>query len=1169
MTVEPLSAGRDRAPEGAAAGSAASAAAPPPEETSALEILAHLRSLDFSIWLDGDRLRWSAPKGVATPAMLARLAEFREPLRALLRGGGPGSALPPITPVPRGGPLPLSYSQLRLWFLVELAPDLPAYNQPEAVRIGGRLRVAELARSVEEVVRRHESLRTTFHARGGEPFQVIARRLRVPLPVVDLSALPPPARPAAGRRLARRGADRVFDLARGPLVRTLLLRFARDEHWFFLDFHHLATDRWSMGIFTDEMAALYEAFSAGRPSPLPAPRLHYADFACWQRRWLEGEALGPLRDYWRRHLAGAPPVLWLPLDRPRRPRRTAKAGYEPILLPPRLAAGIRELGQRAGATPFMVLLAAFKALLARTTAQTDLTVGSLIANRNRPEIEGVIGFFVNTLALRTRLEIGLPFADLLRRVQGVTLGAYAHQDLPFEKLLEELQPERSTSYSPLFQVMLVLQNTPAPPIELRGLAVRRLDLGLGVWGQVDVGLWLWPQGETFAGYADYAADLFDRSTIRRLLGQFQTLLAGVLAAPERPLADLPLLSPGQRWQVVGEWNDTAAAYGPQALVHRLIEAQAGRSPERVAVAFEDGCLSSAELGSRANRLGHRLRRLGVGPDVRVGVALPRSLELEVGLLGVLAAGGAYLPLDLSFPAERLAGMVAEAAPAVVLTPPGLAEQLPLGRGRALVVGGGDEEAGGGRAAPPAGDPLPDHLAYVIYTSGSTGKPKGAMNTHRGMVNRLLWMQRVYALGPEDRVLQKTPVSFDVSVWELFWPLLAGARLVIARPEGHKDPAYLRRLIVAEGITTLHFVPSMLEAFLEANGEVLCPALRRVIASGEALPRDLVGRFYSHLGGGGAARLHNLYGPTEAAVDVSFRPCPPAEGEGGVPIGRPIDNLGLYLLDARLRPVPPGVPAEVFIGGAGLARGYLERPALTAERFVPHPLAATPGARLYRTGDRCRWLADGEIEFLGRLDSQVKLRGLRIELGEIEARLVALPEVRQAVVEMRQDLAGGAALVAYVVAAEGAAPTAAAIRGALRARLPDYIVPAHVLILDALPLTANGKVDRRRLPAPEPVQGGRGAGFRAPTNPVEEILAEQFAEVLQADRVGIDDSFFDLGGHSLLVTRLVARIGEAFHLELPVRVVFGAPTVSELAVVVEEMVLEKIDQFSEEEVEALL
>ncbi|HVR98030.1 MAG TPA: AMP-binding protein, partial [Thermoanaerobaculia bacterium] len=802
---------------------------------------------------------------------------------------------PPIVPLPRYGDLPLSFSQQRLWFLDQLEPGSPAYNVPLAVRLDGELRVDLLERAFAAVVGRHEALRTTFAAPAGRPVQVVHPEPRLELPVIDLSGLPQ----AAGR-LAREEARRPFDLGRGPLLRLALLRLGEREHVLLLTMHHIVSDGWSLGVLLREIAALYDGRS------LPDLPVQYADFAVWQRRWLD--FAGQLA-YWKRQLGdlnGAPRILELPLDRPRPAMQTFRGASLPVSLPT-----VEALCRRQGVTPFMVLLAAWSALLGRHADQQDVLVGTPIAGRNRREIEGLIGFFVNTLVLRADLSGAPAFGELLDRVRQTALDAYTHQDLPFDRLVEELVPERDLSISPLFQVMLTLQNASRQTFELPGLALSPVDVDGGV-EKFDLTLACQEGPEGLAGVLGYNTGLFDGSTAARLAARFQALLAAAVADPGLPLPELPLLLAAERHQLLVEWNDTSAPR-PVSLLHELVSAQARRTPEAVAASCEDESLSYGELERRAGRLARSLTGLGVGPDSRVGVRMERSLEMIVALLGVLKAGAAYVPLDPTYPAERLALLVASSGARVVLDRdlrldvglPGLQDTAPVAEG---------------------------NLAYVIYTSGSTGTPKGVMVPHRGIANRLLWMQEAYPLIPGDRVLQKTPFTFDVSLGELFGPLLCGARLVFARPEGHKDPAYLAGVIARERITSVHFVPSMLGAFLEVAEEADLSSVRRVLTSGEALSPELARRFFRVVD----AELLNLYGPTEASVEVSFWACDPERlpKHPIVPIGRPITNLRLLVVDREMRPQPVGVPGQLLLGGVGLARGDLGRPDLTAAAFVP-------------------------------------------------------------------------------------------------------------------------------------------------------------------------------------------------------------------------------------------
>jgi amino acid adenylation domain-containing protein len=1103
-----------------------------------------------------------------------------------------------IPRVPRDGPLPLSFAQERLWFLEQMHPDSGLYNVPAAARLRGALDAAALERALAAVVARHEALRTVFRVDaedGSAPQQVVLPSVDVALQRDDLSAGVTGEAVggatvdglAVARARAIAEAARPFDLANGPLLRALLLRLGDDDHVLVLTLHHVVTDGWSMGVLLRETAAAYEALLAGRAVELPPLPIQYADFAAWQRAHLSGERLAAEVEFWKRAVAGAPHVLELPADR-QRPRQPSYRGASASLrLGPRLVGALEELGRGRSATLFMTLLAAFDVLLSRLTGQEQLLVGSPIANRHRGEVEGLVGCFVNTLALRADLRGDPRFIDLLTTVRDATLRAYEHQDLPFEKLVEELQPARDASRNPLFQTFFVLQNAPLPALRLPGLTLEPLALDAGVV-KFDFSLAALPEADgALTLQAEYMTELFDGATVERWLGCYRTLLEGIVRQPEQRVSAQPLLGAAQRRQVVVEWNATREEYPERGGLHELVAAQAARTPEAIAVSCGSETLTYAELERRAARLARELLRRGVGADTLVGVAMERSLELMVALLGVLKAGGAYVALDPAYPRERLRAMLDDARPTVVLTQSHVRGRLPLGGDEDGNRGGdgvrlqpavltldprrdsADLGAGGDRQAPVvltldagwdgadldgAGDrderdnrppaTADEQLAYVIFTSGSTGRPKGVANTHGGIRNRLLWMQRAYNLTAADRVLQKTPYSFDVSVWELFWPLLAGARLVFARPGGHQDSAYLARLIREAEITTLHFVPSMLQLFLEEPGVESCTSVARVICSGEALPPHLVERCHARLG----AELHNLYGPTEAAVDVTAWECRRGETGHTLPIGRPIANTQIYVVDREMQPVPPGVAGELLIGGAGLARGYVRRPDLTAERFIPDPFSGVPGARLYRTGDLARWRGDGAIEYLGRADFQVKIRGHRIELGEVEAALRAQPGVGDAVVVAREDGGGDRSLVGYVVpaASSSSGPTPAfdlvALRRALAERLPEAMIPAALVPLAALPLLPNGKLDRAALPAPERTRAETAAGFTAPRTALEQQVAAIWRDVLDLPEVGVEDDFFALGGDSFKAIRVVRRCGEG----VAVMDLFRHPTIRGLA-----------------------
>jgi amino acid adenylation domain-containing protein len=1073
-------------------------------------------------------------------------ALFEEPTVAGLasvveraRRGEEAPQAPPIRPVPRAGALPLSFAQQRLWFLDQLEPESSAYVISFALHLDGRLDRAALGRALTEIVRRHETLRTRFVLEDGDPLQAVAEPFAVEPPAVDLSGLPEEARESEALRLATMLGRRPMDLAApegGSLLRVTLLKLAESGHAMLISLHHIAADGWSMGVFLRELGALYAAFAAGRPAALPALPVQYADFAAWQRGWLAGEVLEVQLGWWHRHLAGAPPVLDLPTDRPRPAVQTHRGERLALELPRELSAALEAEGWRRGVTPFMTLFAAFSALLSRASGQEDLVIGTPIANRNRSEVEDLIGLFANTLALRADLGGDPAFADLALRVREAALGAYAHQDLPFEKLVDELEVRRDLSHSPLFQVLFTLQNTPQAGLDLPGIALARLPVETGQV-QFDLTLNLAPGREGLVARFDWNADLFDRPTVERLAGWYRNLIAAAAADPSRPLSALPLLAEAERRHLLVERNGTGAPV-PECTVHSLFEETAARLPREAAVSFEGESLTYEALNARANRLAHHLRRLGVGPEVPVGLYAERSLDMLVGLLAVLKAGGAYVPLDPAYPAERLAWVAEDARIPVLLTQRRLAGALP-GLWRSAVreveidaeAPFADERADD--LAPLAG---PESLAYVLYTSGSTGRPKGVEIRHRAVVNFLLSMARRPGLAEGDAMVAVTTLSFDIAVLELLLPLSVGARIELVGRETAQDPERLAAVIEASGATALQATPATWRLLLEGGWEGR-PGLK-ALCGGEALPRDLADLLRKRVGS-----LWNVYGPTETTVWSAVHPVGAEAAPLTVPIGRPIANTALYLVDPRFEPVLPGAAGELLIGGLGLARGYRGRPDLTAERFVPDPFGAS-GARLYRTGDLVRLRSDGEIEFLGRADHQVKVRGFRIELGEIEAVLAEHPGLRRAVVMAREGAPGERRLAAWVVPAGEAAPPAGELRAFLEERLPEYMVPSVFVPLAELPLTPNGKVDRRALPEPERGRMEERV-YTAPRSAAERVIAAVWAEVLRLERVGVDDNFFELGGDSILSIRVVVRSRKAGVLFTPAQL-FQHQTVAALA-----------------------
>jgi amino acid adenylation domain-containing protein len=1062
------------------------------------------------------------------------IAELAAAVREAARDESTPEA-PPIAPVPRGGDLPLSFAQQRLWFLDSFEPGSATYNIPAAVRLRGRLKPAWLEAACREVVRRHEALRTRFALRAGGPVQVVEPEPRLALPRVDLAALPAVERAAEARRLAAAEAARPFDLESGPLLRTTLVSLGEEEQLALVTLHHIVSDGWSMGLFLGELATLYGVFSRGEASPLPELRVQYADFAVWQRSWLAGEVLEAELAYWRQQLAGAPSHLELPTDRPR-PAVQAYRGHRfAVDLPKELTEALTALGRREGATLFMVLLAGFQALLGRLARQDDVVVGTPIAGRNRREIEGLIGFFVNTLVLRTGLDGDPGLRELLERARRVSMAGYTHQDVPFERLVEELHPERDLSFHPLFQVMLALQNPPRTSFALPGLTMEPLP-SEGATAKFDLTLSLQEGESGLRGSLEYNSDLFDVATLERWMGSFRVLLEALAAAPpEQRLSALPWLTGAELHQVVAGWNTTGSNGPADLCLHELIAAQAVRTPDAVAVVHGMASLTYGDLMGRASRLASRLRSLGVGPEERVAVCLDRDLDLVVALLAVLTAGGAYVPLDPAYPTERLAFMVEDAGGRVLLTREPLRDRVPAGAATVLTFD--SDTAAAAVEGLPTGAATPGNLAYVIYTSGSTGRPKGVAIEHRSAVALARWARGVFSADELDGVLAATSICFDLSIFEIFVPLAWGGRVILA--DNALELPRLGALAAGAEVRLVNTVPSAMAELVRQ--EALPASVRAVSLAGEALPGALVERLHRL---GTVRRVLNLYGPSEDTTYSTFADVAPGTVEP--PIGRPVAGTRAYVLDARLDPVPSGVPGELYLGGEGLARGYLGRPELTADRFVPDPFGGEPGSRLYRTGDLTRWAPAGHLEYLGRLDHQVKVRGFRIELGEIEAALGQQPGVRDAVVLVREDAPGDRRLVACVAPEEGVPLTAGELREALRRRLPDYMVPAAFLVLAALPLTPNGKLDRAALVrlSAELTQGE--VAVETPRNATEELLAGIWAEVLGREQVGTHESFFEIGGHSLLAVQVISRIRQVFRVELPVQRLFASPTVAGLA-----------------------
>jgi amino acid adenylation domain-containing protein/non-ribosomal peptide synthase protein (TIGR01720 family) len=1047
--------------------------------------------------------------------------------------------VPPFRRAQHVGEVPLSFAQHRLWFTDRMAPGNPLYNLPAALRVQGRLNTPALERAVQEIVRRHEILRTTFNATDSGVTQLIHPSLDVTLSVHDLRDVPLGEREDMAAEIAKAEAVKPFDLTRGPLLRPVLVRIDDDDHLLLLTMHHVVCDAWSMSVLTREWAALYDAFADGRRSPLPEPAFQYADFAVWQRQWVQGEVLEAQLEYWKQRLANLPHALDLPTDKPRPPVQRFSGAQHLFCLPSDLSAELEQLSRMSGATPYMLLLAAYQILLSRYSGQADLAVGTPVAGRNRVETENLLGFFVNVLVLRADLSGDPTFRQFLQQVRETCLEAFAHQDAPFERLVNELSPQRDLSRNPLFQAAFIWQNAPSPTLTARDITLTPVDVDQGT-SKADLSLAMTPTPHGLEGRWVYNPDLFEAATIRRMTDHLRVLLRSIAARPDDTVTSLPMLTQEEHRQIVIDWNATAVDLPRDRSVHELFEARARLMPDAIALVCEGQALSYGQLNRRANHLARRLKQLGIAPEVRVALCLERSVEAVIGVLAVLKAGGVYVPLDPAAPHDRLALMLADTQPRVLLTQrniraklgaiPGEFLELDLYRTAADATFSADDDLNPTRAF------HPDALAYIIYTSGSTGRPKGAMVSHRGLTNVIQAQIRAFEIGPGLRLPQFLAIHFDAAQGEIFRALVAGATLYQAPPEMVLSGQTQVDLLARQNIELVAFPPSVLGALEDEH----LRTVRTLILAGEAAPPELAARWAP------GRQLWNAYGPTETTICATL-----ATGwdlDRPPPIGRPIANTQAYVLDKRYTPVPVGVPGELHVGGEGVGRGYLNLPDLTAAVFVPDPFGDIPGGRLYKTGDLVRWRPDGNLEFLGRTDHQVKIRGFRIELGEIEARLKLHSNLQDAVVAARVDRPGSKQLVGYVVPRSQPAPAADELRTYLAARLPEYMVPATFVFLDALPCFANGKVNRNALPAPDRDEHGSARAFLPPRNDAERVLAEIWAAVLQRPSVSIDDNFFALGGDSISSIQVIARANKA-GFRLGVKDLFQHQTVAELAAAV--------------------
>jgi amino acid adenylation domain-containing protein/thioester reductase-like protein len=1042
---------------------------------------------------------------------------------------------PEIQTIPRRtkpGPGPLSFAQQRLWFIEQFEGDSPTYNIPFGFRLKGALNISVLERCFNEIVQRHETLRTAFRTVKGQPVKIIAQNLPIRLYVNDLRHLPPDKQDSEVQRLTLEDARHLFDLAQYPLFRISLLRLAEEDYFMLMTIHHTIYDGWSIGVFMKELTTLYEAFSAGKPSPLPELPVQYSDFAQWQREWLRGEVLDQQLSYWKKQLSDSLPVLELPTDRSRPARQTFCGDIHTFRIPPPLVDTLKAFGQQEKCTLFMILLAAFNILLYRYSGQEDILIGSPVANRHRSELEGLIGFFVNILVLRTDLSGNPTFLELLGRIRKIILEAQAHQDIPFDLLVEELHPERNLSHHPLYQVAFAIRNATEYTFTLPDITVEPILLHNGT-AKVDLFLEIVETNRGITGIFEYNIDLFDAVTIGRMTEHFQTLLEGIASDPEQTISEIPILTEVERQQILVEWNNTHIDYPKDTCLHELFEIQVKRAPDAIAVVFEDTQLTYRELNCRANQLAHYLQKLGVGPETLVGICIERSLEMIVGILGILKSGGAYVPLDPAYPKERLAFMLSDAQVPILLTQEKLILELPNHNTQIICL---DTDWGKFLQESednPVNSVTPENLAYVIYTSGSTGIPKGVLITHQGLCNVSEAQIRTFDLNSSDRILQFSSLSFDAATFDIVMALRVGAILYLGTRENILPGPNLLQFLQNFEITITTLPPSAL-AILPV-GEL--STLRIINVAGDACSPDLVKRWAKD------RLFFNLYGPTETTIWATVAQC--TDSNRIPPIGRPIDNTQIYILNRHLQPVPIGVPGELHIGGVGLARGYLNRPELTKEKFISNPFSDKPGACLYKTGDLARYLPDGNIEFIGRIDNQVKIRGFRIELGEIETVLTKHPDIREVVVIALETPSGDKQLAAYLVPHQKKKITVNELHDFLKKQLPDYMIPTTFTFLDALPLTPNGKVDRRALPEPDTDRPELTEKYIAPRTPAEKTMADIWSGLLHIDQFGVHDNFFELGGHSLLAVQLISEIEHLFQVKLPLWKLFESPTIAGL------------------------
>ncbi|HEV2472154.1 MAG TPA: amino acid adenylation domain-containing protein [Chthonomonadales bacterium] len=1067
--------------------------------------------------------------------------------RKLLERRASGAAALAITPRAESGPCELSFAQELMWLLDQLSPGITSYHVPRALRMKGSLNLSALEAGLNEIVARHDVLRTSYHAQGGTPIQVISASAPVALEKIDLRSLADTDREVEARRILFDEAGRPFDLSALPALRCTLLRLADNEYILLLVTHHIASDGWSKGVLFRELEELYTAFCEGRPTNLAPLPIQYADFACWQRKWLTGNVLDEQLGYWRKRLEGMPAALELPADRPRPAIQSGKGARRNTVYSKILGDGLKQLSMQEGCTLFMTLLTAFHILLSRYSGQTDIVIGTPVSGRTRTEIEGLIGYFSNSLVLRADLSGNPTYREALREVRSSVLGAFSHQDLPFEMLVKELQPHRDLSRTPVYQIMFSVGSHHTEQLNLPGLSITPLLMDRNT-AKFDMTLGLRESPDALLAGVEYSTDLFCDDTMARLLDNFGTLLESIAANPDQNIRSLPVISRAEQRLLAVDWQQAETRLNEPDTVQALFEAQAARTPDAPALAFNGESLTYAELNTRSNRLAHMLRAHGIGPEMRAAISLERSLDMVVAVVAVIKAGGAYVALDPDYPAQRLSLMLRDSGAALLITKSKLLDRLSPDGVAVIALDGEKERISAQAAHNPAPITTASNLVYVVYTSGSTGAPKGVMVEHGSLVNAYLgWESRYNLKQPNSSHLQMANFSFDVFSGDLVRALCSGGKLVICPFDTLLDPEALYRLMRAEQITCAEFVPGVLRLLaqhLEKTGQCL-DFMRVLIAGSDSWYVDEYRAFKKLCGSG--CRLINSYGLAEATIDSSLYEAALEElpEAGLVPIGKPFPNTELYILDELQKPVPVGVPGELCIGGRGLARGYLGLPELTEARFIESSINGSI-RRIYRTGDQARWLSSGAVEFLGRIDHQVKVRGFRVELGEVETALGRHPAIVDAVVTAYPSSAGDARLAAYIVTNGGGSTDGSDLRRFLGETLPAHMVPAHFLRLEAFPLTPNGKVDRSALPVPDQAETDALRPYTMPRTPIEQMIACLWTEVLGVEKVGITDNFFELGGHSLLATQVVSRLRESFPVEISLRDIFELPTVENLA-----------------------